>query len=428
MTAARGGALESAIAEIAFAYEHVPFFRRHLDAAGLDVRRLRTVEDVRRVPATVKADYRRHFPAEILASGTSLADPTLQRSQSSGTAGDRLVTVAERVTLAQRMQAALAVHPPLFELLSLLVRPRSARYAAPNCSAVECAVPNTTIEDRILPDRTLVLPVAHDLLATPRSMLDQAVAELASWRPDWLYADPTHLAHLARHHRATGAAAPCVRAVVLTYTAATMVARRQVREFLPGVLDVEIVSMSEFGWLGAECPLGRLHLNTESYYVELLADDGRPAQPGELAELVITSLGDEVCPHIRYRIGDTCRLLDGCACGHRFPAVTWEGRRRDHLRRGGAVLLTPRGLDEIVGPAPWLDVYRACQLDDEHLEFRYLPNERAADVDERGLRARLAAAVPGLEVRFERAGHLSSERSGKFLACTSIGGDDRESA
>src|SRR5262249_6578824 len=149
------------------------------------------------------------------------------------------------------------------------------RLAAPNCSDVECASPHTTLADRILPDGTLVLGVAHDLLATPPAMVRTTLREMYEWRPDWLYADATHLSFFIRE--ATRASLPLptsCRGAVFTYTALTRVARRQISAALPSLLFAEVISMSELGWVAMECPLGTMHLNNLTFFIELVDASG----------------------------------------------------------------------------------------------------------------------------------------------------------
>src|SRR4029450_5603225 len=165
-----------AMEEVIEAYANVPFFRRHMEAAGLPPRDVRPPADFRRVPPPSKVDYRRNFPAGVLASGTTLNDPFVFRSQSSGTTGERLLTIAHTYTLAERMTTTASAHPGLQKVFAAAKEPRICRSAPPNCSDVECSTPFSTPESRPLPDGTRVLPVAHDLLATPESMVDQAVA------------------------------------------------------------------------------------------------------------------------------------------------------------------------------------------------------------------------------------------------------------
>lgn len=395
-------------------------FRQHMDACGLRPTDIMTEDDIRRIRPTRKSDYRRGFPDDVLVTGARLTDRGMFTSQSAGTAGDRLVTVAHVWTLADRMHRTMDVHPPLRSLLSTLVPQRVARYAPPNCSDVECATPDTTMADRILADGTLVLPVAHDVMATPPEMVEQALSELRRWSPNWLYADPTHLALLVREHAQRGIQAPVTcRAVVLTYTQCTAAARRRIAAFFPPPVEIaEVVSMSEVGWLAMECPRGTLHLNNRSYYAELLVD-GRPARVGEAADLYLTTLRDRVCPHIRYQTGDVYRLLEPCPCGHPFPALRHEGRRKDMIVRGSRVVLTPRGLDLLL-PAGWIDVYRLAQIDDRRFDFQFVAGEDCPE----GAEALLARMLLGglgddVDLAVERRDYIAAERSGKFLTCVS---------
>jgi phenylacetate-CoA ligase len=415
-----------AVEEAAFAYEAVAFFRKHMDRHGLSPADLTTPEAFRRLPPTVKADYRRDFPAGVLATGRSLHDRFILKSQSSGTGGERLVSVSHTFDLARRMSATVSVHGPLARQMERFRHQRVCRYAAPNCSDVECASPFTTMADRILPDATLVLPVAHDLLTTPARMVDQAIAEIGDYLPHWFYADTTHLAFLVRQLRARDLPAPECRTLLLTYTRATRVGRRQLADFFPpDTCAAEVVSMSEVGWLAMECPLGQLHLNTDAFYMELLAGN-EPVGRGEWGELVVTTLGDRLSPHIRYRTGDVYRLDDPCPCRHRFPAVSHQGRWRDMLIRDGEVVLSPHGLDEMVGSSPWLDVYRMSQPRERRFRLKLITNDCYRAGDEAGLAGRLEAVL-GSDARLEveLCDYIPSERTGKFVSCVSAEAERR---
>lgn len=414
-------AVGAACAEVAFAFENQPMWRQRMTDCGLRPADIRTAEDIRQIPPTRKADYRRNFPSGVVVRGARVSDYGVYTSQSAGTSGDRLVTVAHTWALAARMHRTLTVHPPLRGRLTELVKHRPVRYAPPNCSDVECATPSSTKSDRVLPDGTLVLPVAHDLLATPPALVDQAIDELRDWSADWVYADPTHLAFLAREHQARGLAAPdTCRAVILTYSQCTSAARRQVANFLPGVPAAEVVSMSEFGWLAMECPLGTMHLNNRSFYTELVVSE-RPAEPGEAADLYVTSLGDRLCPHIRYHTGDIYRLLEPCPCGHPFPAVRCEGRRNDLIVGGGGsrAILTPKELD-LALDLDWIDVYRLAQVDEASFDFRFAGGAGSPPDAESLIRDLLAGPLGrDASLSVERTGYIPAERSGKFLSCVS---------
>jgi len=57
--------------------------------------------------------------------------------------------------------------------------------------------------------------------------------------------------------------------------------------------------------------------------VEILRD-GKPAEPGETGEVVITDLNNTCMPFIRYRIGDLAEAVDNsrtCSCGRGLPRI-----------------------------------------------------------------------------------------------------------
>lgn len=301
--------------EARYAFENAPAYRRLLAEAGVDPSGPAGEAAFRELPFTDKEFYRSNYPAGVVARAQVPAnDKHVLKSHSSGTGGERLTTVAYTFDLARRMSATTSVFPALRAALLGLGSQRIARYAAPNCSDVECAAPNSTMESRLLRDGTLVLPVGHDLLATSEAQVAQAMDEIGSYRPDWFYTDATHFAFLIRQYLARGQSPPRPAAVILTYTLATQVARRQIRDALGVEVPIaEVVSMSELGWVAMDCPLGRLHLNNSAFHIELLDRVGlTPVSRGQIGELVITSLGDRLLPHVRYRTGDLYRLMTPC--------------------------------------------------------------------------------------------------------------------
>ena len=100
------------------------------------------------------------------------------------------------------------------------------------------------------------------------------------------------------------------------------------------------------------CPAHKgMHLRENHVIAEIIDDVGRPLPPGEIGELVITTIGMEAMPLIRYRTGDYTRILPGpCPCGSavlRLDTVT---------RKGGTQLAE---LDEMLFSLPFVADYRA---------------------------------------------------------------------
>lgn len=81
---------------------------------------------------------------------------------------------------------------------------------------------------------------------------------------------------------------------------------------------------SEGGAFITECKEGNYHINVDSGYFEFLNLAAQPAQPGEYAELVITSFRNLKTPLIRYKSNDVVLLSKEkkqCNCGCNMPVI-----------------------------------------------------------------------------------------------------------
>ena len=94
-----------------------------------------------------------------------------------------------------------------------------------------------------------------------------------------------------------------------------------------------------------------MHLRENHVIAEIVDEAGRPLPPGERGELVITTIGMEAMPLIRYRTGDDTRVVPGrCPCGS-------EVLRLDTVSRKEAAELA--ALDEMLFSLPFVADYRA---------------------------------------------------------------------
>ncbi|MEU7894923.1 hypothetical protein AB0B45_18955 [Nonomuraea sp. NPDC049152] len=408
--------------EIAYAFENTVFFRKHMEDSGLRPEDIKSPEDFLRLPPTSKPHYRRNFPAGVLAKGHTLNSPHVTRFQSSGTSGDRLNSAILAYDLARRQATALGVNHRFDDLWRPGSRPRVCRFAPPNCSDVECATGFSTMEDRTLPDGTLVLTVAHDLLATPEWQVVKALDEIELYQPDLLVVDPTHFAFLTRWARRLGRTitSPRTLHMVCGYTLMTRVARRQIEDFMGPDLPIgDMIGMSELGYLGFECHHGSRHINNQDFYVEFIRD-GRPVEAGEMGELYVTTMDDELVPRIRYATGDYFTPLGStCGCASDLPVVRVEGRDAHMIRLADGRVVTPGAVDAVVGDAPGIDLYKLEQDRTGACAFRYVAGSEARAEDAAALGLRLTRALAPNPLRIEAVDYLAGERSGKFQPCVS---------
>ncbi len=94
-----------------------------------------------------------------------------------------------------------------------------------------------------------------------------------------------------------------------------------------------------------------MHLRENHVIAEIVDEAGRPLPPGETGELVITTIGMEAMPLIRYRTGDYTRVIPGrCPCGSQVL-------RLDTISRKETAELA--ALDERLFSLPFVADYRA---------------------------------------------------------------------
>jgi phenylacetate-CoA ligase len=121
-----------------------------------------------------------------------------------------------------------------------------------------------------------------------------------------------------------------------------------------------------------QCPNGGLHVN-EDRYLELIAN-GKAVQPGELGEIVITSLNQYAMPYIRYKIGDIgIYEPNNCSCGRSMPVLREvTGRTNDCLldTDGSVVHWTISPGSMLAKNKTEVSQYQLYQPDREHIEVR----------------------------------------------------------
>ena len=94
-----------------------------------------------------------------------------------------------------------------------------------------------------------------------------------------------------------------------------------------------------------------MHLRENHIIPEIIDENGAVLPDGEYGELVITTIGADAMPLIRYRTGDHTRILPRCSCGGITKRIDSVSRRE-----GG---ISMEALDSMLFAAPGLVDYRA---------------------------------------------------------------------
>jgi len=151
------------------------------------------------------------------------------------------------------------------------------------------------------------------------------VEEQADWLirvdPDYLLAYPTMVAALVEHFKRIGARLPALREVRTFGEILEPECRIAVREVW-GVKVVDMYSSHEVGYLALQCPeFEHYHVQSENALVEILREDNRPCEAGEVGRVVVTPLHNFAMPLLRYDIGDYAQVGQPCSCGRGLPVL-----------------------------------------------------------------------------------------------------------
>lgn len=394
----RAKALAELLAEAA---RDVPMQRVRFEQAGFDPASVRRVDDLHRLPPVTKAQLRNHAAADLLSRRRAASAMWQHTSGSSGEpfrfAFDPFFHARSNAVRAFIYQTIGVRHGPVVEM-----------YAAPGSTMRPD--PGAAGLDRYVLD--YALPVAERL------------NRLLRLRPHVLYGNRSHLVELAEAAEHAGTSLPSLRLIVsssevLTPTDATLLQRvfgAPVHD-LYGLAEVSTVCFERTPGGGYETVEGRL-------IVEVLVD-GRPAQPGETGELVVTSLDNRVMPFIRYATGDLCTLSEhGERSGRAGMLIARiQGRLVDIIHRADGSPVTYWTLGtaltwshpEVAGRVLRWQVEQTAR---GRIVVRVVPTPLGVDEAARGriVAAVLAAVGPDCAVELAVVGDIPLEANGKFKA------------
>jgi phenylacetate-CoA ligase len=357
------------------AYERVSFYRQRFDRAAVRPEKVRTLDDLRRLPCTRKSDLRDHYPFGLFAVPPS---EVVRVHASSGTTGKPTVVGYTRGDLAvwaevcARCLAASGGRPgDVFHNAygyGLFTGGLGMHYGGELLGMTVIPVSGGNTERQLL----LIEDFQPRVIAcTPSYMLTLAEAALARGM------DPKRLS---------------LRVAVLGAEPWTEEMRQQIQRLLP-VRAVNIYGLSEVIGPGVsnECIEAQhgSHVFEDHFLVETLDPDSEePVPPGDVGELTFTTLTKEALPVIRYRTGDLAALdHTRCVCGRTHVRMSLVVGRTDDMLIIRGVNVFPSQVESVVvdfaelSPHYELRVTRERTLDDLEVRIESAPSRDGATLD-----------------------------------------------
>ncbi len=318
------------------AYENVPFYRAKLDAKGVGPGDIRGIEDIARLPFTVKPEFREQYPFGMFAAPRR---EIVRIHASSGTTGKPTVVGYTRADIdnwaecaARSLACGGATAEDTVQVAygyGLFTGGLGMHYGAEKLGAAALPMSSGNTEKQIMLMKDFGVTV---LCCTPSYALQ--IAEVAAQMGEDLMGLPLKSGHFG--------AEPWTEAM-----------RRRIEELFP-LKALDIYGLSEVAGPGvaSEClEQHGLHVFEDHFYPEIIdPETGEPLPDGEKGELVFTCLTKEGVPLIRYRTRDITMILDEgpCRCGRTSRRIARLMGRTDDMLIIRGVNVFPSQVEDVL--------------------------------------------------------------------------------
>lgn len=316
-------------------YEHQAPYRKKMDEIGLKPEDIKSVDDLKKLPFTVKQDLRDNYPYGLFAVNM---DDIVRIHASSGTTGKQTVVGYTQNDLdmwadmvARVFTAAGADKKSIFQIAygyGLFTGGLGAHYGAEKIGAavVPISVGNTSRQ--------------------VRTLVDFGVTHIAC--------TPSYVIYLAETLKEMGIKKEELKLKYGIFGAEPWSdeMRKKIEDEL-GITAIDIYGLSEIVGPGVSfsCEENNgLHINEDNFIPEIInPETGEPMPEGELGELVFTTITKEGLPLIRYRTRDICSLsYEKCACGRTLARMSKPCGRSDDMLIIRGVNVFPSQIESVL--------------------------------------------------------------------------------
>jgi len=320
---------------VRYCYENVPFYKKKLDDAGVTPDSIKTLDDIRRIPPTTKADLRDNYPFGLFAVPMK---NIVRIHASSGTTGKPTVV-------------GYTAHD--LDMWS-------------DCMARLCAAAGATADDIVqisfgygMFTGALGLHYGLEKLGcavVPNSSgnTEKALMYMRDFKTTALVATPSYALYMAE--TAKKLEYPMsdyhLRLGLFGSEGCTPEMRTQI-ETAWGLFATDNYGMSELMGPGVsgECEERcGLHIN-EDYFLAEIVDPNtlEVLGEGETGEVLITTLTKEGIPLLRYRTRDISRITyEPCKCGRTFARMDKIKGRSDDMLKIRGVNVFPSQIESVL--------------------------------------------------------------------------------
>ena len=332
---------------LAYLAANSPFYQRMFRENGIDISEIREIADLQKIPFTEKKDLQLHNNDFLCVPASKIVDYIT----TSGTLGDPVTFGCtdkdlERLAYNEKKSFECAgVHPG--NIVQLM----------------------TTLDKRFMAGLAYFLGIRKlgaSIIRVGNGMPELQWDTIRRLRPDTLRCVPSFILRLidyAEQNNIDYRNSSVKRIIGIgeglrEQDFSLNLLGKRIRE----KWDVELFatySSTEMGATFSECPNGcGGHVHPELIIVEIIGDDNRPVKDGEVGEVVVTTLGVEGMPLLRFRTGDmSSKITDRCACGrYSFRLTPLVGRKNNMIKLKGTTIYPP-AINDVLDNTPYVVNY-----------------------------------------------------------------------
>jgi len=351
---------------VARAWQHVKLFRERMDERGLTPENIGSLEDIRKLPFTVKSDLRDTYPFGLFASPIK---DVVRLHASSGTTGKPIVVAYTKedidvwTSVLVRCFAGCGLHRgDIIQVAygyGLFTGGLGAHYGAEGLGAA-------------------VIPASG-------GNADRQIMLMKDFGVTAMCCTPSYFLHLIERAAELGVDLKSLplRAGVFGAEPWTESMRRHI-ENGSSIEAFDIYGLSEIIGPGVACECQRhngLHIFEDHFYPEVIdPETGETLPDGCEGELVLTTLSKLAMPMIRYRTRDITSIMPGtCECGRSLRRMNRIGRRSDDMLIIRGVNVFPSQIEtallQVEGTLPHYQIIltRAQGLDQLEVQVEVTP-------------------------------------------------------
>lgn len=345
-------------AMIKHAYENTEFYRKKFKDAGIRPEDIKTVEDLKRIPLTTKAELREHSLGSILTKGVDLK--RCRVIPTSGSSGTPLKVVydenaddfSKAINLRSMMENGLKIRDKWVNIGDT----RTARKPSWFQKIGFFNIVTLSIFDNI----------------------ESGVKKLIRINPNIIVGYPSQLNLIARYVKKNSIAKIKPRAIFTT----SELLDSNTRELINSTFDVDLIDL--FGCIEVnrtawECSEHcGYHLDIDSVVTEFI-HEGENVAAGERGNIVYTSLFNYAMPLIRYEVGDIGVPSDeSCTCGRGLPMMkSVEGRSDDFISLPSGKIISPIALALVMKHSYGIIEYQIIQETLENISVNLVVSEES---------------------------------------------------